>query len=98
MEECEYGLTRGTCFTARRLDVVAVAGLLWIYFVVCIGCGGIFLVFFFFVFLERTRPTARTRTPCLVYLSTSNEAYCGIKGSVTVNKTGSRTDLTDSMV
>ena len=33
-EECEYGLTRGTCFTARRLEVVAAAGLLWIYFVV----------------------------------------------------------------
>ena len=33
-EECEYGLTSGTCFTARRLEVVAVAGLLWIYFVV----------------------------------------------------------------
>ena len=26
----EYGLTRGTCFVARRLEVVAVAGLLWI--------------------------------------------------------------------
>ena len=34
-EECEYGLPRGTCFTARRLEVVAVVGLLWIYFVVC---------------------------------------------------------------
>ena len=30
MEEDEYGLTRGTCFVARRLEVVAVAGLLWI--------------------------------------------------------------------
>ena len=34
-EECEYGLPSGTCFTARRLEVVAIAGLLWIYFVVC---------------------------------------------------------------
>ena len=34
-EACEYGLTRGTCFVARRLQVVAVAGLLWIYSVVC---------------------------------------------------------------
>ena len=34
-EECEYGLPGGTCFSARRLEVVAVAGLLWIYFVVC---------------------------------------------------------------
>ena len=29
MEAGEYGLTRGTCFVARRLEVVAVAGLLW---------------------------------------------------------------------
>ena len=29
-EACEYGLTLGTCFVARRLEVVAVAGLLWI--------------------------------------------------------------------
>ena len=30
MEAGEYGLTRGTCFVARRLEVIAVAGLLWI--------------------------------------------------------------------
>ena len=30
MEAGEYGLTRGTCFVAHRLEVVAVAGLLWI--------------------------------------------------------------------
>ena len=30
MESDEYGLTRGTCFAARHLEVVAVAGLLWI--------------------------------------------------------------------
>ena len=46
-EACEYGLIRGTCVTARRLEVVAVAGLLWIYFVVCSGWGGIFLCVFF---------------------------------------------------
>ena len=34
-EECEYELASGMCFTARRLVVVAVAGLLWIYFVAC---------------------------------------------------------------
>ena len=28
MEAGEYGLTRGTCFVARRLEVVDVAGLL----------------------------------------------------------------------
>ena len=27
-EACEYGVTRGTCFVARRLEVVAAAGLL----------------------------------------------------------------------
>ena len=47
-EECEYGLPSGTCFTARRLEVVAVAGLLWIYFVVCF-----FSVLWDFVFLSR---------------------------------------------
>ena len=30
MEASEYGLTRGTCFVVRRLEVVVVAGLLWI--------------------------------------------------------------------
>ena len=30
MEVGEYGLTRGTSFVARRLEAVAVAGLLWI--------------------------------------------------------------------
>ena len=39
-EECEYGLPSGTCFIARRLEVVAVAGLLWIYFVVCFLVSG----------------------------------------------------------
>ena len=74
-EEYEYGLTRGTCFGARRLEVVAVAGLVWIYSVVCFGCGGIFFVFFFsvFFFFERTRPAASMRTPCIIYLSTSYE-------------------------
>ena len=30
MKAGEYGLTRGTWFFARRLEVVAVAGTLWI--------------------------------------------------------------------
>ena len=30
MEAGEYGLTRGTCFFARRLTMVAVAGLKWV--------------------------------------------------------------------
>ena len=40
MEAGKYGLTRGTCFVARRLEVVGVTGLLWV-FVVCFECGGI---------------------------------------------------------
>ena len=41
----EYGLTRGMCFVARRLEVVAVAGL---NFVVCFGWGGFLRVLFSF--------------------------------------------------
>ena len=48
-EKCEYGLTSGTCFTARRLEVVAVAQLMWIYFVVCF-CSAWWAFVFFFVF------------------------------------------------
>ena len=61
-EECEYGLMSGTCFTARRLEVVAVAGLLWIYFVVCLFsvCWD-FVCFFRSLYFERTRPTTSTR-------------------------------------
>ena len=36
MEAGEYGLTRGTCFVASHLEVVAVAGLLWISWCVCL--------------------------------------------------------------
>ena len=49
-EECEYVLTSGTCFTARHFEVVAVAGLLWIYFgvfsLVFSGSSCNFFVFF----------------------------------------------------
>ena len=48
-EECKYGLTSGTCFTASRLTVVAVDWLLWIYFVVCsFSVWWDFVVFFAF--------------------------------------------------
>ena len=43
MEAGEYGLTRGTCFVARRLAVVAVTGLLWISW--CVLGGADFFVF-----------------------------------------------------
>ena len=48
MEAGEYGLTRGACFVARRLEVVAVAGLLWVSWCVFVGSG----FRFFFVFLS----------------------------------------------
>ena len=55
MEAGEYGLTRGTCFVARRLEVVAVAGLLWISWCV-LGGADFFSVFFL-----------RTHTACCKY-------------------------------
>ena len=74
MEAGEYGLTRGTCFLACRLELDAVAGLLWISWYV-LGGAGFFCVFFhlgvFFFSFERTRPAASMRPPCLIYLSTS---------------------------
>ena len=51
-EECEYGLPSGLCFTARRLEVVAVAGLLWIHFVVCFFSVWWDFVFFSFSLLR----------------------------------------------
>ena len=71
-EACEYRLTRGTCFVARRLEVVAVARLLWIYSVVCFFSVWWDFVFFSFVFFSsNTRPAASMRPPCLIYLSTT---------------------------
>ena len=47
MEAGEYGLARGTCLFARRLEVVAVAGLLWILLCVLGGAGFLFDYFSF---------------------------------------------------
>ena len=47
MEAGEYGLTRGTCFVAHRLEVVALAGLLWISWCV-LGRRDFFAFFFLF--------------------------------------------------
>ena len=55
MEAGEHGLTRGTCFIARRLEVVAVAGLLWISW--CVLGAADFSCFFFL----------RTHTACCKY-------------------------------
>ena len=50
-EAGEHGLTRGTCFVARRLEVVAVPGLLWISWCV-LGGADFFVCAFFFVFFS----------------------------------------------
>ena len=71
MEAGEYGLTRGACFVARRLEVVAVAGLLWISWCVLGAAFFLFLVFLFLFFFERTQPAASMRPPRLTYISTS---------------------------
>ena len=62
MEADEYELTRGTCFVTRRLEVVAVAGLLWISWCV-LGAPGLCRVFSFFFFF-------RTHTACCKYEDT----------------------------
>ena len=48
MEAGEYRLARGTCFVPRRLELVAVAGLLWVSW--CVLGGADFFAFFFFDF------------------------------------------------
>ena len=74
MEAGEYGLTRGTCFVARRLEVIAVAGLLYIRGVFSVLRDSVFFLFFLF---ERTWPVARMRPPCLIHLSTSTSCISG---------------------
>ena len=66
MEAGEYGLTRVTRVVARRLELVAVAGLLWLSWCVLGGAD-----FFDSFFLERTRPAVVMRPPCFLYLSSS---------------------------
>ena len=63
MKAGEYGLTRGTCLVVCRLELDAVAGLLWISWCV-LGGADLFSVFFFrFFFL-------RTHTACCKYAAT----------------------------
>ena len=64
MEACEYGLTRGTCFVARRLEVVAVAGLLRGF------CGVFWVRRDFFVFFFADFVVLRTHTACRKYEAT----------------------------
>ena len=70
MEAGEYGLTRGTCSVARRLEVVAVCGLRNVFWVRLNFVFSFCRIFFF----ERARPAASMRPPCLIYLSSSNDA------------------------
>ena len=59
MEAGEHGLTRGTCFFARRLEVVAFAGLLRLSWCVL---GGVDIFWFFFRLFAFFEP---------IYLSTT---------------------------
>ena len=62
MEAGEYGLTRGTCFVARRHEVVSVAGLPWISWCVFGAAEYFFRVFVFSIFFF-----LRTHTACCKY-------------------------------
>ena len=53
-----YGLMRGTCFFAYRLEVIVITGLLWISW--CVLCADVFFVFFDCFCL-------RTHTACCTY-------------------------------
>ena len=74
MESGEYGLTRGTCFLARRLELDAVAELLWISSCVLGGVDFFVRVFFpdFALIRTHTACAASMTSPCLIYLSTSS--------------------------
>ena len=70
VEAGEHGLTRGTCFFPRRLEVVAVAGLMSISWRVFGGAGFFCVCFFSFFFVfERTRPAASMRPPLASFSS-----------------------------
>ena len=69
MEASECGLTRGTCFVARRLEMIAVDGLLWNSWYV--SGAAAFRFCFHFLFFGLTQPAARVWRPCLIYISTS---------------------------
>ena len=71
MEAGQDELTRVTCFLARRLELDAAAGLLWLSWCVLGWGGGFFRVFFFsiFFFFERTRPATSIRPPLASFTS-----------------------------
>ena len=75
-EACEYGLTRGTCFFARRLELVVVAGRLWISWCV-LGWADFYRFFFsflmrpFFAFRAKKPLHTGVRTGCHYLISLS---------------------------
>ena len=66
----------GTCFGARCLEVVAVAGLLWISWC-ALGPAGFHAFFPFSFFLKLTRTAASMRPPCLIGITTSTGVCTG---------------------
>ena len=70
---------RGTWFFGCRLELDAVAGLLWISWCVLGGADFLRVFFFpdFFVFFKRARPVASMRPLCLIYLSTNTGVRIG---------------------
>ena len=80
MEAGEYGLTRGTCFLACRLELDDVAGLLWISW--CVFGGADYSSFFFPIFFVLRTHTAYCKYEATlphVPLSTSNEAVLAFR-------------------
>ena len=79
MEVGQYGLTRVTSFLACRLELDAVAGLLWLSWCV-LGEGADFSVFFssiFFFLRTHTACCKHEAASCLIYLSTSTGVRTG---------------------
>ena len=74
MEATEYRLTRETWFVGRRLEVVAVAGLLWTSWWVWGDAGFVFFAPFSF---GRTRPVSSMRPPCF-YIRVSGVLFHNI--------------------
>ena len=85
MEAGVYGLTRGMCLVALRLEMVAVAGLLRISWCVLGGVDFNLFLFFSIFFFERTRLTASMRPPCLIYISASTGVRTGCHYSISLS-------------
>ena len=64
MEAGERGLLRATCFVARRLELVAVARILWLSW--CAFGGADFFVFFPILFFLRTHTASLIKTKAVV--------------------------------